>query len=235
MSLSTNDANAIIGLANRMGVDPGSLAGLMHMESGIDPNIWGGAGGNYRGLIQFGPGARKEVGLPNGPMTISAQVPYVEEYFKQRGFKPGMSAEQMYRTVLVGNPHQSGTDSFGTNSDKAGARMRPGGDLYNAGMSALKNATAKADYMGSGDSTTALPSEGPGLDSNGAGFDLPPAASAAKAALEVDMAKVLADSAAGRMAGGQVPGLFEGAQRELGNSETGMAGRPDALRLLNLR
>ena len=227
MSLSTNDANAIIGLANRMGVDPGSLAGLMHMESGIDPNIWGGAGGNYRGLIQFGPGARQEVGLPDGPMTISAQIPYVEEYFRQRGFKPGMSAEQMYRTVLVGNPHQSGTDSWGTNSDKAGARMRPGGDLYNAGMSALKNATAKADFMGTGasDSTTALPSEGFGGDSNGTGFDLPPAAAAAKAALGVDMAKVLSDSAAGRMAGAQVPGLFEGAQRELGDSETGMAGQ----------
>ena len=236
MSLSANDANAIIGLANRMGVDPGSLAGLMHMESGIDPNIWGGAGGNYRGLIQFGPGARSEVGLPDGPMTISAQIPYVEEYFKQRGFKPGMSAEQMYRTVLVGNPHQSGTDSFGTNSDKAGARMKPGGDLYKAGMSALKNATAKADFMGvGGDSTTALPSEAPGIDPNGAGFDLPPGPSAAKAALDVDMAKVLLESANGRMAGTSVPGLYEGAQQQLGTSPTGMAGRSDVLKLLNLR
>lgn len=141
MSLSQQDADAIIGLAHRMGVDPGSLAGLMHMESGINPNIWGGAGGNYRGLIQFGPGARQEVGLPSGPMTIAEQVPYVERYFNSRGFKPGMSAEQMYRTVLVGNPHQAGTDSWGTNSDSTGARMRPGGDLWQIGSKALSGAT----------------------------------------------------------------------------------------------
>jgi hypothetical protein len=103
----------------------------MEMESGLDPNIWGGAGGQYRGLIQFGPGARKEVGLPNKPMTIAEQMPYVERYFQQRGFTPGKhGTTELYRTVLVGNPRQSGTDSFGTNSDKAAERMKPGGDLY---------------------------------------------------------------------------------------------------------
>ena len=43
----------------------------------MDPNIIGRAGNNYRGLIQFGPGARQEVGLPDGPMTITEQMPYV--------------------------------------------------------------------------------------------------------------------------------------------------------------
>ena len=57
----------------------------MELESNMDPNIIGGAGNNYRGLIQFGPGAR-QVGLPDGPMTISQQMPYVEKYFAQRGF-----------------------------------------------------------------------------------------------------------------------------------------------------
>lgn len=232
MSLSVNDANAIIALANRMGVDPGSLAGLMHMESGINPNIWGGAGGNYRGLIQFGPGARQEVGLPDGPMTIEAQVPYVEKYFKQRGFKPGMSAEQMYRTVLVGNPYQSGTDSFGTNSDKAGARMRPGGDLYNAGMSALKNATAKADYMGLQSSSTRTGgSPSAGLDPNGTGVE---PASPLPVANQIALAG-LGAADGDRLAGEAIPGLFEGAQQQLGSGQTGMAGRPDVLKLLNLR
>ena len=235
MSLSLDDKNAIVGLANRMGVDPGSLAGLMHMESGIDPNIWGGAGGNYRGVIQFGPGARQEVGLPDGAMTVAQQIPYVEEYFRQRGFKPGMSVEQMYRTVLVGNPHQSGTDSFGTNSDAAGKRMRPGGDLYNAGMAKLNGATLKGTTVGSplGGSPSG------GLDPNGIGLDtpdLPTPQSTAVAGLGVDMSKVLADSANDRMAGKEVPGLMEGAQRQLGNAPTGMAGeRNDVLRLLNLR
>lgn len=131
MSLSPQDAQAIAGTAQRLGVDPRTLGALMEMESGLDPNIWGGGGGKYRGLIQFGPGARKEVGLPEGPMTIAQQMPYVEKYFQQRGFQPGKhGTTELYRTVLVGNPNQSGTDSFGTNSDAAAKRMMPGGDLY---------------------------------------------------------------------------------------------------------
>lgn len=131
MGLSIQDAQSIASTAQRLGVDPRTLGALMEMESGLNPNIWGGAGGQYRGLIQFGPGARKEVGLPNKPMTIAEQMPYVEKYFQQRGFTPGKhGTTELYRTVLVGNPRQSGTDSFGTNSDKAAERMKPGGDLY---------------------------------------------------------------------------------------------------------
>ena len=130
-SLNPNDALAIKATAGRLGVDPYSLGGLFEMESGHRPNVWGGDGGNYKGLIQFGPGARSEVGLPDRDMTISEQLPYVERYFNQRGFTPGKhGVTEMYRTVLVGNPGQSGTDSFGTNSDAASKRMMPGGDLY---------------------------------------------------------------------------------------------------------
>ena len=59
MSINREDALAVISSANRLGVDPGVLAGLMELESNMDPNIIGGAGDNYRGLIQFGPGARQ--------------------------------------------------------------------------------------------------------------------------------------------------------------------------------
>ena len=76
MSLSRRDALAILSGANKLQVDPGAFAGLMELDSGINPNIWGGAGGQYRGLIQFGPGARQEVGLPSGDMTIEQQMPY---------------------------------------------------------------------------------------------------------------------------------------------------------------
>lgn len=131
MALTSEDAVAIASTAQRLGVDPRTLGALFELESGTDPNIWGGSGGQYRGLIQFGPGARKEVGLPSGPMTIPEQLPYVEKYFQQRGFQPGRHGPtELYRTVLVGNPGQSGTDSFGTNSDSAARRMMPGGDLY---------------------------------------------------------------------------------------------------------
>lgn len=141
MTLAREDAAAIAASARRLGLDPRSYAALMQLESGIDPNVWGGGGGNYVGLIQFGPGARKEVGLPSGKMTIRDQLPYVEKYFSQRGYKPGEdpadNIRRAYRTVLVGNPHQSGTDSFGTNSDKAALRMLPGGDLYKTASSRL--------------------------------------------------------------------------------------------------
>ena len=139
MSISKEDALAVISSAMRLGVDPGALAGLMELESGMDPNIIGGADDNYRGLIQFGPGARQEVELPDGPMTISQQMPYVEKYFAQRGFTPGEhDTTALYRTVLVGNPYESGTDSFGTNSDSAAKRMMPGGDLYQRGKAKLE-------------------------------------------------------------------------------------------------
>lgn len=141
MGVSREDAAAIAQSARRLGLDPNSFGALLQLESGINPNIWGGAGGNYVGLIQFGPGARKEVGLPSGPMTIQQQLPYVEKYFSQRGYKPGGdpadNIKRAYRTVLVGNPHQSGTDSFGTNSDSAARRMLPGGDLYKVASSKL--------------------------------------------------------------------------------------------------
>ena len=151
MSINREDALAVISSANRLGVDPGVLAGLMELESNMDPNIIGGAGGNYRGLIQFGPGARQEVGLPDGPMTITQQMPYVEKYFAQRGFTPGKhDATALYRTVLVGNPYQSGTDSFGTNSDSAAKRMMPGGDLYQRGKAKLEAGLGQA----LGDTTT---------------------------------------------------------------------------------
>ena len=130
-SLANDDVMAIHQLAQRLQVDPYSLGALIQMESGHRPNIWGGAGGKYKGLIQFGPGARSEVGLPNRDMTIAEQIPYIEKYFQQRGFKPGQhSVKELYRTVLVGNPYQSGTDSFGTNSDSAAESMKPGGSLY---------------------------------------------------------------------------------------------------------
>lgn len=134
-SITPEESRAIADTANRLGVDPYSLGALINLETATtwNPNKWGGAGDNYRGLIQFGPGARKETGLPDRPMTIIEQLPYVEKYFQQRGFKPGEhGVTQLYRTVLVGNPYQSGTDSFGTNSDKAATEMMPGGAHYKA-------------------------------------------------------------------------------------------------------
>lgn len=148
MSLSAEDTQAVLGAAAQLQVDPNTLGGLIELESGFDPNIWGGAKDKngrpqHRGLLQFGPGARQEVGLPSGPMTVAEQMPYAVKYFLQRGFQPGKHGPtELYRTVLVGNPFQSGTDSFGTNSDAAARRMQPGGDLYQRAAAKLGNASA---------------------------------------------------------------------------------------------
>ena len=98
-------------------------------------------------------------------MTISQQMPYVEKYFAQRGFTPGKhDATALYRTVLVGNPYQSGTDSFGTNSDSAAKRMMPGGDLYQRGKAKLEAGLGQA----LGDTTTfTAPSAPPPVQEEG--------------------------------------------------------------------
>ena len=79
--LSPADRAAFLQTAQNLGLHPYEFGGLVQMESGFRPNVWGGAGDNYRGLIQFGPGARKEVGLPSKDMTIAEQLPYVESIF----------------------------------------------------------------------------------------------------------------------------------------------------------
>lgn len=156
MTLRPEDAQAIGAVAAQLQVDPRTLGALMELESGVDPNIWGGAGKQYRGLIQFGPGARKEVGLPARPMTIAEQMPYVAKYFQQRGFQPGKHGPtELYRTVLVGNPGQSGTDSFGTNSDTAARRMLPGGDLYQRFARRFEPVAAAAGPAGASAATAA--------------------------------------------------------------------------------
>jgi len=138
-TLSPQDKAAFLQTSKNLGLNPYELGGLIQLESGFRPNIWGGSGGNYRGLIQFGPGARQEVGLPSKDMTIAEQLPYVEKYFQSRGYKPGMGIEKAYATVLVGNPggSLSAKDSFGTSVGSAAPRMQAGGDLYKAAQATL--------------------------------------------------------------------------------------------------
>lgn len=239
MSLSLQDAQAIASTAQRLRVDPRALGALMEMESGLDPNIWGGAGGQYRGLIQFGPRASKEVGLPNKPMSIAEQMPFVERYFQQRGFTPGKhGTTELYRTVLVGNPRQSGTDSFGTNSDRAAERMKPGGDLYQRfagkfdpvasklGSESLPPAASAGAPAGGGNPGSDLARQtmgGSSEDALGAlglgslkvpgledlGGGLPGGQRMAALTAAVAPLLAMADPTTGRLAGQQIQGLLE--------------------------
>jgi hypothetical protein len=124
---------AIIQGAKRLGLDPYEFGAFLSLESGpnMDPNIVGGAGGRYKGMIQFGPNEQNIYGI-SGQQTRAGQMPKVLQFFEDRGYKPGMGIARAYATVLGGNPNVSlnAKDSFGTSVAGALPRFRKGGDLY---------------------------------------------------------------------------------------------------------
>jgi hypothetical protein len=142
--LSPQDISAIKASAQRLGLDPYSFGAILQQESGLNPNIWGGAGGNYFGLIQFGGPERKEAGLDpekikNKSYTIPEQLPAVERWLRGRGFETGMSAQKAYATILGGNPNADiyAKDSFGTSVASATEKLLPGGSLYKSSRGLL--------------------------------------------------------------------------------------------------
>jgi hypothetical protein len=140
--LTKEDLTAIRSTASNLGLDPYSFGAILQKESGMNPNIWGGAGGNYYGAIQFGGPERKEAGLnPSkiGNYTLAEQLPHAEKWLRGRGFKPGMSAEQAYATILGGNPYANIDlpDSFGTTVRNTTTSLLPGGDLYKVAQQRL--------------------------------------------------------------------------------------------------
>jgi hypothetical protein len=131
------DRQAIFDAAQRLRLDPYELGGFLSLESGpnMDPNIRGGAGGNYYGMIQFGPSERQKYLDPSkiGKYTRAEQMPKAVQFLLDRGFKPGqMGIDRAYATVLGGNPNVSlkAKDSFGTSVSGALPRFKKGGDLY---------------------------------------------------------------------------------------------------------
>lgn len=99
------DAQALIASAKRIGADPLDLATVMSYESGgtFSPSKWGGTGGRHVGLIQFGPNEQRDYGAHDG-QTFQEQLPAVERYLKDRGFKPGMDRLDLYSTINAGRP-----------------------------------------------------------------------------------------------------------------------------------
>lgn len=99
------DQQALINTASRLGVNPRDLATVISYESAgtFSPAKWGGAGGNYAGLIQFGPNERKQYGA-SPDQTFQEQLPAVERYLTDRGFKPGMGMLDLYSTINAGRP-----------------------------------------------------------------------------------------------------------------------------------
>lgn len=150
-TLQQADRQAIFDSAQRLGVDPYQLGAVLNQESGFRPNVHGGAGGNYYGLIQFGPSEQKQYLDPKqiNTYSIAAQMPAVESYLTGRGYKPGMGVAKLYATILGGNPGVSLTakDSFGTSVASSLPGFQPGGASYKQAQAIMggaipSNATA---------------------------------------------------------------------------------------------
>jgi hypothetical protein len=142
--LSAADKAAIKATADRLGLDPYSFGAILAKESSFRPNIWGGAGGNYYGLIQFGGPERREAGLDpekikNKSYTIPEQLPAVERWLRGRGFETGMSPQKAYATILGGNPNANinAPDANNTTVANTTASLLPGGDLYKYSQTVL--------------------------------------------------------------------------------------------------
>jgi hypothetical protein len=110
------NANAVISAAKALGAKPEDLATVISYETGgkFDTNMMGGKGGNYQGLIQFGPAERAKYGIKAG-MTIPQQMNAVVKYLQDRGYKPGMGIEDLYSTINAGAPGRpNASDGNGT-------------------------------------------------------------------------------------------------------------------------
>lgn len=98
-------AAALIASAQRLGANPLDLATVISYETGgtFNPGIRGGAGNRHIGLIQFGPNEQQAYGASQG-QSFEDQLPAVESYLMDRGFKPGMGRLDLYSTINAGRP-----------------------------------------------------------------------------------------------------------------------------------
>ncbi|MCA6121909.1 hypothetical protein J6500_08345 [Bradyrhizobium sp. WSM 1704] len=106
------------------------MATAISYETGgtFNHNLWGGSGGNYFGLIQFGPNERARYGVREG-QSISEQMRAVERFLRDRGLKAGMGLLDVYSTINAGSPgHYDRSDASnggapGTVADKVNTQM----------------------------------------------------------------------------------------------------------------
>lgn len=117
------NADVLRQAAKELGTSPEDLATVISYESKFKPNVWGGKGGNYMGLIQFGASERAQFGASD-KQSFKEQMPAVVRFLKTRGFKPGMGLEDLYSTISAGEPgHPNRSDGYNTVRGHA-AKMR---------------------------------------------------------------------------------------------------------------
>jgi hypothetical protein len=101
--------------AKNAGYNPDDLMKVISYESSGRPNVWGGKGNDYFGLIQFGPNERKQFGVDTKNPSAFNQIDATMKYLSARGFKPGMGLMDLYSTVNAGSPgHYNASDGNGT-------------------------------------------------------------------------------------------------------------------------
>jgi hypothetical protein len=112
-------SKAITSAAAELGIPAVDLATVISYETGgrFSTSIMGGKGGNYMGLIQFGPEERARYGAKAG-QSFDEQMGAVVRYLKDRGLKPGMSIYDLYSTINAGTPGRYGASDGPGNTVK---------------------------------------------------------------------------------------------------------------------
>jgi hypothetical protein len=107
--------------AQKAGYNADDLLKVINYESSGRPDVWGGKGGKYFGLIQFGEPERKQFGVDTVHPNAQNQIDATFRYLDARGFKPGMGLMDLYSTVLAGSPgHYNRSDGAGTVAQHVG-------------------------------------------------------------------------------------------------------------------
>lgn len=123
-TLSPEDIAYLRQQASTQGYNPDDMLRAINYESSGDPTRWGGKGGNYFGLIQFGPNERKQFGVDTANPNARNQIDAAFKFLQTRGFKPGMGLLDLYSTINAGSPgHYNASDGNGTVQSHVAAMM----------------------------------------------------------------------------------------------------------------
>ncbi|WP_264046861.1 hypothetical protein [Methylobacterium flocculans] len=144
--------DALIASAQRIGADPLEYATVMSYETGgtFNPSIRGGAGNRHIGLIQFGIPEQQKYGARQD-QSFEEQLPAVEGYLTDRGFKPGMGILDLYSTINAGRPGRY-------NASDAGNGGAPGTVADKVSQQMGGHRAKAAAFLG-GDFTPVMPGE----------------------------------------------------------------------------
>lgn len=126
---------ALIVAAGRIGMPPEWLASIISKESSFIHTKCNTI--DYCGLIQFSPENRAFFNVDlNDSWENQIKGPVVE-YFKNAGFRPGMTLTQAYATVLTGNPNGDPIEEDIYGTSVANAPIYPGDINYIEGWKFL--------------------------------------------------------------------------------------------------